>query len=142
MLRMLLLSSLPRIAARRGSVAVVLIGVIFGTLNSSALLAATAPRYPVFAIKSYLGRCLGVQSPATTLAIADLISYVGNFVTDASGKRFNPHVTIGVGREAYLNKMLVEPFASFTFSPAGASVYQLGSFGAARKELRALTVTP
>ena len=71
-----------------------------------------------------------------------LISYVANFVTDAAGKRFNPHVTIGVGTEAYLNKMLAEPFASFTFSPAGASVYQLGSFGTARKELRALTVTP
>jgi hypothetical protein len=64
-----------------------------------------------------------------------LIAYVANFVTDAAGKRFNPHVTIGVGTEAYLNKMLAEPFASFTFSPAGASVYQLGSFGTARKEL-------
>lgn len=71
-----------------------------------------------------------------------LISYVANFVTDAAGKRFNPHVTIGVGTEAYLNKMLAEPFAPFTFSPAGASVYQLGSFGTARKELRALTLTP
>ena len=71
-----------------------------------------------------------------------LISYVENFVKDAAGKRFNPHVTIGVGTEAYLNKMLAEPFPSFTFSPAGASVYQLGSFGTARKELRALTLTP
>jgi 2'-5' RNA ligase len=71
-----------------------------------------------------------------------LLSYVANFVTDAAGKRFNPHVTIGVATEAYLNKMLAEPFASFTFSPAGASVYQLGSFGTARKELRALTMTP
>ena len=70
-----------------------------------------------------------------------LISYVANFVTDAAGKRFNPHVTIGVGTEAYLNKMLAEPFASFTFSPAGASVYQLGTFGTARKELKALTLT-
>jgi hypothetical protein len=71
-----------------------------------------------------------------------LITYVANFVKDAAGKRFNPHVTIGVGTEAYLNKMLAEPFASFTFSPSGASVYQLGSFGTARKELRALTLTP
>ncbi len=73
---------------------------------------------------------------------AFLISYVENFVKDAAGKRFNPHVTIGVGTEAYLNKMLAEPFPSFTFSPAGASVYQLGSFGTARKELKALTLTP
>jgi 2'-5' RNA ligase len=72
----------------------------------------------------------------------ELIDYVANFVTDAAGKRFNPHVTIGVGMETYLNKMLAEPFPSFTFSAAGASVYQLGTFGTARKELRALTWTP
>ncbi len=71
-----------------------------------------------------------------------LISYVANFVRDAAGKRFNPHVTIGVGTEKYLNEMLAEPFPSFTFSPAGASVYQLGAFGTARKELKALTVAP
>jgi hypothetical protein len=68
-----------------------------------------------------------------------LISYVAHFVGDAAGKRFNPHVTIGVGTEKYLNEMLAEPFPSFTFSPAGASVYQLGAFGTARKELKALT---
>jgi len=71
-----------------------------------------------------------------------LISYVANFVTDAAGKRFNPHVTIGVGTETYLNKMLAQPFPSFTFSAAGASVFQLGTFGTARKELMALTLTP
>jgi hypothetical protein len=68
----------------------------------------------------------------------DLIEYVANFVTVAAGTRFNPHVTIGVGTETYLNEMLAEPFAPFTFQAAGASVYQLGSFGTARKELRAL----
>ena len=67
-----------------------------------------------------------------------LIGYVENFVRDAAGKRFNPHVTIGVGTEKYLDEMLAELFPAFTFSPAGASVYQLGSFGTARKELKAL----
>jgi 2'-5' RNA ligase len=71
-----------------------------------------------------------------------LIAYVAHFVTDAAGRRFNPHVTIGVGTEAYLNTMLAEPFESFTFLPAGASVYQLGTFGTARKELKALRLTP
>jgi hypothetical protein len=70
-----------------------------------------------------------------------LIAYVTRFVETAAGKRFNPHVTIGVGTEKYLNKMLAEPFPSFTFSPAGASVYQLGTFGTARKELKVLTLT-
>ena len=37
-------------------------------------------------------------------------------------------------------QQLAEPFPSLTFSPAGASVYQLAaSFGTARKELKALT---
>jgi len=68
----------------------------------------------------------------------DLIEYVADFVTIAAGKKFNPHVTIGVGTENYLKKMLAEPFEAFMFSPAGASVYQLGSFGTARKELTRL----
>jgi 2'-5' RNA ligase len=69
-----------------------------------------------------------------------LIDYVSHFVAIAAGKKFNPHVTIGVATEKYLNKMLSEPFPPFTFSPAGASVYQLGTFGTARKELKALTL--
>ncbi|WP_439925602.1 2'-5' RNA ligase family protein [Nitrobacter sp. JJSN] len=71
-----------------------------------------------------------------------LIGYVANFVQIGAGKKFNPHVTIGVGTETYLNEMLAEPFETFTFSPAGASVYQLGSFGTARKELKALMLMP
>src|SRR5271169_305636 len=71
-----------------------------------------------------------------------LIKYVAYFVKIAAGKKFNPHVTIGVGTLPYLKKMLAEPFEAFTFSPAGASVYQLGSFGTARKELKALELTP
>jgi hypothetical protein len=70
-----------------------------------------------------------------------LLQYVANFTTIAAGPKFNPHVTIGVATEAYLNKMLAEPFEAFTFSPAGASVYQLGSFGTARKELKPLPFT-
>ena len=71
-----------------------------------------------------------------------LLVYVANFPKIAAGKKFNPHVTIGVATIAYLKKMLAEPFEAFTFSPAGASVYQLGSFGAARKELKAFVLTP
>jgi hypothetical protein len=66
------------------------------------------------------------------------IDYVANFANGAAGKKFNPHVTTGVGTEVFLNAMLAEPFEPFTFSPAGVSIYQLGTFGTARKELRAL----
>ena len=85
---------------------------------------------------------IALEPDATMVQHAMAISYVANFVSDAAGKRFNPHVTIGVGAEKHLTAMLAEPFPSFTFSPAGASVYQLGAFGTARKELKALTLTP
>ncbi|BCP53095.1 hypothetical protein K32_17120 [Kaistia sp. 32K] len=71
-----------------------------------------------------------------------LIDYVDDFVTDAAGEKFNPHVTIGVARESYLKKMLAEPFEPFTFQATGASVYQLGTFGTARKELKAIPLSP
>ena len=32
--------------------------------------------------------------------------------------------------------MLAEPFESFSFSPAGAAVYQLGPYGTAAKKLK------
>jgi hypothetical protein len=66
------------------------------------------------------------------------IDYVAAFVPEATGKKFNPHVTIGVAPQDYLKEMLAELFDVFTFSPASASVYQLGNFGTARKELKAL----
>ena len=72
-----------------------------------------------------------------------LIDYVADFVTVAAGEKFNPHVTIGVAPQTYLDKMFAEPFKQFTFSPVGAAVYQLGTFGAVRKELGGtLDLTP
>jgi hypothetical protein len=63
---------------------------------------------------------------------------VSAFVPQNSGERFSPHVSTGVAPREYLDKMLSEPFESFTFSPAGAAVYQLGQFGTAAKKLKAL----
>ena len=68
---------------------------------------------------------------------AAFIQYVSTFVPKMSGEHFNPHVSIGVAPKDYLDKMLTEPFESFTFSPAGAAVYQLGPFGTAAKKLEA-----
>jgi hypothetical protein len=67
---------------------------------------------------------------------AGLIQYVATFVPKMSGTNFNPHVSTGVASKVYLDKMLAEPFDSFTFSPAGAAVYQLGPFGTAAKKLK------
>ena len=77
------------------------------------------------------------DDPATDTAI---IQYVSTFVPKMSGKNFNPHVSIGVAPKEYLDQMLAEPFEPFTFSPAGAAVYQLGPFGTAAKELKELVV--
>jgi hypothetical protein len=70
------------------------------------------------------------------------IDYVAAFVPEATGAKFNPHVTIGVGPQDYLKAMVAEPFDAFGFSPASASVYQLGNFGTARKELKAFDLKP
>jgi phosphoserine phosphatase len=71
-----------------------------------------------------------------------LIDYVSAFVPKASGEYFNPHVSTGVAPRDYLDKMLAEPFESFTFSPAGAAVYQLGPFGTAAKKLKEWDLKP
>ena len=73
------------------------------------------------------------ENPATDAA---LIGYVSTFVPKMSGENFNPHVSTGVAPTAYLDAMLIEPFKTFTFSPAGAAVYQLGPFGSAAKKLK------
>ena len=82
------------------------------------------------------------------------ISYVSNIVIGvASGTRIQVDAgsvsgdlsseiplegdTEGARRE-YLDQMLAEPFTPFTFSPAGAAVYQLGQFGTAAKKLKEL----
>jgi hypothetical protein len=59
------------------------------------------------------------------------LSLGGRFVT---GENCSPHVSTGVAPREYLDKMLAEPFEPFSFSPAGAAVYQLGPFGTAAKK--------
>ena len=71
-----------------------------------------------------------------------LIDYVSTFVPKGAGEHFNPHVTTGVALKSDLDQMLAEPFESFTFSPAGAAVYQLGQFGTAAKKLKELDTKP
>ena len=81
----------------------------------------------------------GHDDPATDAAI---IEYVSTFVPKMSGGNFNPHVSTGVAPRAYLDKMLAEPFEPFSFSPAGAAVYQLGPFGTAAKLLKQWELKP
>jgi hypothetical protein len=66
-----------------------------------------------------------------------VVSYVAGFAKQ-TGKNFSPHVSIGLAQTGFLDALLAEPFNPFSFAPVGAAVYQIGNFGAARKELKAL----
>jgi len=79
-----------------------------------------------------------VTTPDDPVIDPALIGYVSTFVPKDSGERFNPHVTTGLAPKSYLDKLLAQPFEKFTFSPAGAAVYQLGQFGTAAKKLKQL----
>jgi hypothetical protein len=74
-------------------------------------------------------------TPAEPGIHPSVIDYIASF-SDHTGKNFSPHVTIGIGLKAFLDAMVAAPFAAFTFSPASASVYQFGDFGAARNRLK------
>ncbi len=77
-----------------------------------------------------------VTTPDDRVINPFLIEYVSTFVPKQTGKNFNPHVSTGVSSRNDLDKLLAEPFEAFTFSPAGAAVYQLGQFGTAAKMLK------
>ncbi len=78
-------------------------------------------------------------SPAMDAAI---IQYVSLFEKIGAGEHFNPHVSTGNAPTGFLDQMNAEPFESFTFSPAGAAVYQLGPFGTAAKQLKEWNLQP
>jgi 2'-5' RNA ligase superfamily len=63
------------------------------------------------------------------------IAAIVKFVPKASGKNFNPHVSVGIAEAGYLNGMFTQPFDPFTFSTVGASVYQVGNNGTAMTKL-------
>jgi hypothetical protein len=60
---------------------------------------------------------------------------VATYFSTHRDEHYTPHVTIGVGKTAYLDALLAAPFPTFTFSAAGASAYQFGNFGTAAKQL-------
>jgi hypothetical protein len=101
------------------------------------LIAAVAP----FEVK--IGPIGAFTAPHNDSATdAALIQYVSTFVPKMSGENYNPHVSTGVAPKEYLDQMLAEPFEPFTFSPAGAAVYQLGPFGTAAKKLKEWDLKP
>ncbi len=80
-----------------------------------------------------------VRTPQNPEINQATIDYVGSYVEKQLGAtKFNPHVTTGIATIDYLDKLLAQPFDAFTFLPQGASVYQLGNFGTAQRELKSL----
>jgi hypothetical protein len=100
------------------------------------LIAAVAP----FTVKTGTAAAY-VTTPEDPDINEPTLDYVAEFVPNATGQHFNPHVTVGVATQDYLKEMLAERFSEFTFSPVGASVYQLGNFGTARKQLKSWELT-
>jgi 2'-5' RNA ligase len=64
-----------------------------------------------------------------------LFKYVETFVPSQAGKKFNPHVTIGIAPIGWLEVLEKQPFTKFSFGANGIAVYQLGNFGTASKRL-------
>ncbi len=83
-----------------------------------------------------------VTTPDDPVIDPALIDYVSTFVPKGTAEHFNPHVTTGVAPTGDLDRMLAEPFEAFSFSPAGAAVFQLGQFGTAAKKLKQLDAKP
>jgi phosphoglycolate phosphatase-like HAD superfamily hydrolase len=101
------------------------------------IIAAAAP----FNLRA--GSIAAFTAPHDNPAIdAAMIDYVSKFEQIGAGEHFNPHVSTGNAPTAYLDQMIAEPFEPFTFSPAGAAVYQLGPFGAAAKQLVRWDLSP
>lgn len=63
------------------------------------------------------------------------IRWVRNFVPNASGKNYQPHVTIGVAHPAFLEIIKREHFQPFKFQGLRIAIAQLGNFGTARRKL-------
>jgi len=64
------------------------------------------------------------------------IAYVEGFVPAQCGERYEPHLSVGVGREDVVGTLAAEPFDDLWSSATAFAVYRLGNLGAAREALR------
>ena len=63
--------------------------------------------------------------------------YVERFVPDHSGSRYEPHLSLGMGRLGALDALAAEPFEPCDVRARAVAVFQLGNNGTARRRLRA-----
>jgi hypothetical protein len=76
-----------------------------------------------------------VQNTDGTPIAAGSSDYVNGFIQDHAGAKYNPHLTIGLAHEDFLQELIAKPYHPFTFTCSAVSIYQLGDFGTARKKL-------
>ena len=67
--------------------------------------------------------------------VLSIVQYVHDFVPRFSGASYRPHLTVGLGRAPFLDRMKAEPFAPIRFAIKGIALYQLGEYGSARRKL-------
>jgi hypothetical protein len=68
------------------------------------------------------------------------VRYIDAYVPEHSGSNYLAHVTVGLAKLDDLATIEAQPFDTFTFSPAGISVYQLGNNRTAARHLRSWSV--
>jgi phosphoglycolate phosphatase-like HAD superfamily hydrolase len=83
-----------------------------------------------------------IQNADGTPVARPTADYVNKFVTEHSGAKYNPHVTIGLAHEDFLKELLAKPYHTYTFKSSSVSIYQLGDFGTAQKKLWSSATTP
>jgi len=64
-----------------------------------------------------------------------IVDYVKNFIPNASGKNYQPHITVGLAHKAIAKDIEAIRFPCRTFRPSAVAIYQLGNFGTAQKKL-------
>jgi len=94
------------------------------------LIAAIAP----FTVENSAGAAFVPRADGQSI-IQPTVTFVNEYVAKYSGKNFNPHVTVGLGREDFVKQLRAEPFAPFTFDIARVSIYHLGEYGTAQQKL-------
>lgn len=63
------------------------------------------------------------------------IDYVESYFVQNAGENYQPHLTLGITREDYITKYANQPPPLQAFTPSAVSIYHVGNFGTARKEL-------
>jgi hypothetical protein len=66
------------------------------------------------------------------------VDYVNTFVAARTGANYYPHLTVGIGRRPFVDALKAEPFEPFATGAVSVSLYQVGDYGVAQRQLHEL----